>query len=102
LGKIKGTIQNKESATYARRLTRQDGFEPWESIEKAMNNADDAERIDIKFRAFFPWPGLWTMVKEKRVKILNVSIVNDRLSIHEAQLEGKKPVPWEQLKNAYF
>jgi len=100
-GKNKGAPQNNELSSYARRLRRDDGFEPWESIEKALSDTVEAERIDRKFRAFTPWPGIWTTMTGKRLKILNVSIVNDRLSIHEVQLEGKKPLPWEQFNKNY-
>lgn len=102
IGKIKGKPQHNESSSYARRLTRDDGFEPWESVENAMHDTGEANRIDRKFRAFNPWPGIWTIIKGKRVKILKLSITNSQLSIHEVQLEGKKPVPYQQFASVYL
>ncbi len=88
------------------RLTRQDGFEPWEKIKAAMENDSEAARIERKFRAFHPWPGLWTKVKingkELRLKILkahlhNHSGENGNLVLDEIQLEGGKPVTGSAL-----
>ncbi|KKT35155.1 MAG: Methionyl-tRNA formyltransferase, partial [Candidatus Gottesmanbacteria bacterium GW2011_GWB1_44_11c] len=61
-GKIKGTLRQSQGIPYAGRLTRDDGFEPWEKIQNAFTDADEAARIDRKFRAFTPWPGVWTLI----------------------------------------
>jgi hypothetical protein len=82
-------------------LTRDDGFEPWEAIKKSFTDAEEAARIDRKFRAFHPWPGLWTLLRQgyggqaKRLKIL-------RMPLGLVQLEGKKPVSWEQFRTAHL
>ncbi|EKD64679.1 MAG: Methionyl-tRNA formyltransferase, partial [uncultured bacterium] len=39
---------------YARRLTRDDGFVPWEEFTK------DISKLERKLRALTPWPGVWT------------------------------------------
>lgn len=96
--KIRG---GKGELPYARRLTRDDGFEPWEAIQKALEDPEEAVRIDRKFRAFFPWPGLWTYIEEKRLKILGLSLVEGLLVLKEVQLEGKRPVAYSTLLTAY-
>lgn len=120
--------------SYARRLTRDDGFIPWELITKAMAGQDvpNAQRpallsfgiyhlafsITRLWRALTPWPGLWTMIatqarpatqvhsktEDKRLKILacHTSHVTCHLILDTVQLEGKKPVPFAQFKNAYL
>ena len=91
-------IQNPESTSYYPRLTRNDGYEPWKNILNAFKIKAEAIRIDRKFRAFTPWPGLWTKVKinniEKRLKILEIdlSLVSSLLSLQQIQLEGKQPI----------
>lgn len=100
---------------YACRLTRDDGFEPWEAIQKAFDDEQEARRIDRKFRAFSPWPGLWTKIgimnkelgimEEKRLKILSchidaVSHLPIHLSVDTVQWEGKKPIPYSTLLTA--
>jgi len=98
---------------YARKFTRDDGYEPWEIIKQAMTIGDDAERIERKFRALSPWPGIWTKIKtneneennkitiEKRLKILALHLDNTILVIDQVQMEGKKPVSWKQFAAAY-
>lgn len=96
--------------TYARKFTREDGYEPWEIIERARTTGEDAQRIERKFRALHPWPGIWTKLatqgsdptEEKRLKLLSLSLDHKLLAIREVQLEGKKPVSWKQFAQAYL
>ena len=85
---------------YARRLTRDDGFEPWEAIQKAFEDPEEAKRIDRKFRSFIPWPGLWTTIGEKRLKILHITHHASRITLSTVQWEGKKPIPYSTLLTA--
>jgi methionyl-tRNA formyltransferase len=57
----------------------------------------ESERINRKYRAFHPWPGLWTTFHEKRLKILKFDTKPSLV-----QLEGKKPVLFTQFQNAYL
>ncbi len=91
--KIKGNPQHINGAPYARRLTRDDGFEPW----KKITDPHEIQRIKRKFRAFDPWPGIWTTYNGKRLKILGFTTLPTIV-----QLEGKKPVSWEQFQKAYL
>lgn len=111
-GKNKGIVQKKSPSTYAKKLTRDDGFEPWEIFKAAMEQGTDAERIERKFRALDPWPGIWTtlnnlqltvnkLTKEKRLKILQLHMDNEKLILDRVQLEGKTPVSWKQFSEAY-
>lgn len=90
---VNGKKQHKGNEPYARRLKREDGFETWKHIV----DHEESARINRKFRALHPWPGLWTTVNNKRVKILNFESEPTLV-----QLEGKKPVPFSQFKNAYI
>ncbi|MBI5449371.1 methionyl-tRNA formyltransferase [Candidatus Gottesmanbacteria bacterium] len=110
---FKGSTEHRQP--YANRLTRDHGFESWEAFHLAMNNPEEAKRIDRKFRAFHPWPGIWTEIEikdketkisKKRLKILllHVSPISHHLSLDSVQLEGKKPVSWKNflLSHHYF
>ena len=116
---FKGSPQDKHRASYARRLTRDDGFEPWEAITKAFEDPDEAQRIERKFRAFMPWPGLWSEVsvpqrvnvsaQKKRVKIVSLhrhtsdnDTVIPQLVLDSVQLEGKTPISFQQFAAAYL
>ncbi len=99
-------LRTSGKTPYARRLTREDGFEPWETIQKTITTGKDADRIDRKFRAFDPWPGLWTTLKinneQKRLKILRLHLHEDKLLIDGVQLEGKNPISFSQFSSAYL
>ncbi len=92
-GENKGVEQKIKNEPYARRFTRDDGFEPWDTLI----NTKEAVRIQTKFRALHPWPGLWTTFHEKRLKVLGF----DRTPT-QVQLEGKTPVSWEEFTKAYL
>jgi methionyl-tRNA formyltransferase len=89
----KGTSQKESGTPYARKFTRQDGFEPWEKI----TDPNEAERINRKYRALHPWPGLWTLFQDKRLKILAFDTTPTLV-----QLEGKQPVSFAQFSQAYL
>jgi methionyl-tRNA formyltransferase len=121
-GKNKGIEQRKEDVTTARRLTRDDGYIPWELITNALHGIDIprdsrsgmvqnmlvplSEAIIRLHRALTPWPGIWTKISihgiEKRVKIRETSMDNAQLSITSVQLEGKQPVDWKTFASAYL
>ncbi|MBT3817493.1 MAG: methionyl-tRNA formyltransferase [Candidatus Magasanikbacteria bacterium] len=104
-GAISPEKQDDSKATHCKQLSREDGKVDW---------GKDAEDIYNQYRAFTPWPGLWTTWNEKRLKLLSlrpyteytlgcgiVSIEDNRiivgtnthtLEIFSLQLEGKKPM----------
>lgn len=69
------------------------------------------------YRALSPWPGLWTTIEstnkpinqstnqqiKKRLKILEMKLTPDPFSLTPllVQLEGRKPVSWEQFKEGH-
>lgn len=102
-GRIKPRSQDHTKATYAKRLTRQDGRIDWRK--------SDAE-IERFIRAMTPWPSAWTTIKSKRLKILKAHLsIPDRplkpivdrenLVIEKVQLESKKPITWHQFQAGY-
>jgi len=92
-GKNKGVAQKIGNEPYARRLTREDGFEPWENII----DPNQSPRINRKFRALHPWPGLWSTFNEKRLKITGFDHAPTTV-----QMEGKTPVSWKTFQSAYL
>jgi methionyl-tRNA formyltransferase len=129
-GKNKGEPQKQENETYARKLTRRDGFIPWEYLQTAMegNDIEKTKRIGISqfiighlafgivrmLRALSPWPGVWTLLRpaerdfggqassEKRLKILAAHVEHEKLILDTVQLEGKNPVNWLEFEKAYL
>lgn len=87
-GRIKPRVQNHSKATYAPRLKKEDGKIDWQ-------NSD--QEIEGFIRAMTPWPGAWTMIDSKRLKILKAHLEGGKLVINQVQLEGKKPITWKQF-----
>ena len=101
-GSLKGHPQAKTDGPVSKRLTREHGFELWTSLQLAQKDQEEAQRIDRKYRAFTPWPGVWTTVNNKRLKILTCHVSSDScLVIDTVQLEGKNPVSFTQYRQAY-
>lgn len=93
-GKIKFKPQDESLATYCKIVSKQDGFV---DLEK-----DDPKIIEAKLRAYSPWPGIWTTLKNgKRLKILKCHLEEEKIIIDEVQLEGKNPVSYKQFKSSY-
>ena len=68
---LKPIPQDDTKATYCKTLTREDGKIDW---------SKDAIEIECLLRAYTPWPGIWTEIDGKRVKIIRASIsdqIND-------------------------
>ncbi len=85
-------IQNEADASFTKKLTRQDGFLPWEEFNKLITNSIENHHDPRLFRAYFPWPGVWTLDPQgKRVKLV-------QLYPHQFLLEHQShPVSLEQL-----
>jgi methionyl-tRNA formyltransferase len=98
-GKNSGKAQKSSSTPFARRLTRKDGFISWEEFHPLLISNTDL--LDRKLRAFSPWPGIWTVVKMKNAAKKRLKLIALKPSII-VQLEGKKPVPYEQFAKAYL
>lgn len=101
--------QNNNAVTVTKKLEKEDGKINWEESD---------ELIERKIRAFFPWPGSYTplaelaKIKNKILKIKNEELKlkilkahldeNKKLVIDEVQLEGKKPITWEEFRRGYL
>lgn len=110
-GKIKPKPQDEKKATYTKILSRQDGRIDWQK---------SAEEIERQIRAFFPWPGAWTIFNGKRLKILKAKTNQGQpsekysrrlplirtgqgyLLLEIVQPEGKKPMSGEEFLRGYY
>lgn len=65
-GKIKLTPQNDNQATYTKMIKREDGKINWQK---------SALEVERQFRAFYPWPGIFTNLGKKRLKIVKIGVL---------------------------
>ncbi len=75
-------------------LKKEDGF---------ITADDSLVQIDRKFRAYHPWPGIYTVIKGKRIKILDLDYdqATDSIDIKTVQLEGKTPREYTSFVKQY-
>lgn len=71
-GKITVVPQNEKEATYCKKIKREDG-------EISFNNETNIE-IYNKFRAYTPWPQIYTEFNGKRLKVLDLENRNIEIS----------------------
>lgn len=92
-GKITLKPQDESKVTMTKMITKEDGYV---DLYK-----DDHELIWRKFRAYRPWPEIWTELNGKRLKILKCSYEEGKLILDEVQPESKNPTNWNVFRRTY-
>lgn len=108
-GNLFPRAQDEREVSYCSRISREDGLINWH---------DSALQITRKFRAYEEWPGIYSMLGKKRLKLLairrddaekdaepgcivrlrggiHVQTGNGRIIIKKLQLEGKNALDWD-------
>lgn len=71
--------QDHSKATYCGLITKQDGRINWQKTSNDIYN---------QFRAFYPWPGIWTRWNNRVLKILDCHPINQPVSVSPANPPG--------------
>ncbi|MGB4966368.1 MAG: methionyl-tRNA formyltransferase [Microgenomates group bacterium] len=79
--------QDHSQATFTKLLKKDDGFVELDDVRSALQ--ENGSTVYNKFRGFFPWPGIWTKVGDKRMKITDCTLQESKLVINKVQFEGK-------------
>jgi methionyl-tRNA formyltransferase len=87
-----GREQNNILATKTRKFTKEDALIDW---------LKTPQEIDRKILAFYPWPGTYTLIDNKRLIVHAAHLENDLLVLDVVQLEGKSPVYWQDFISNY-
>ena len=77
---IKAKAQNNTLATYCKMLEREDGKIDWSQTTQKIYN---------HYRALTPWPGTWTMLNGKRLKLLEIKPSTNHLYPGKLSLDKK-------------
>jgi methionyl-tRNA formyltransferase len=89
-GQITPLPQSKEKVFYARGLTREDGFVPFEEFKEQSSRSNSP--LLVKLRALNPWPGVWTIHPNgQRIKLISLSPLT-------TQEENKTPKQVSSIK----
>lgn len=94
IGKERVTLspQDEIKATFTKKFVTEDGFIDEADLEEAMNgNKEKAVLIDRKIRALNPEPGVYTVRKGERTKLLEAELRGDTLVLKVIQVAGKTP-----------
>jgi methionyl-tRNA formyltransferase len=84
--------QSTENVSLTKKLTKEAGQIDW---------SNSPEQIDRQIRALNPWPGTYTQLGDRQLKILEAKVINGKLAPTIVQLEGKKPTNWPDFVRGY-
>jgi len=91
-GIIRPQPQNNANATLTKKFETQDGFVDPVILRQAQDgDLEKAKEINRRVRALNPEPGIWTVLNNKRTKILEVDVIDGRLKLKKIQADGGKP-----------
>jgi len=82
--------QDDSKATFTRIFVKNDGL-----ID--IKNLPNIEKLDNMIRAFYPWPGAWTMTDVGKANAKIVKFLPGNL----IQVEGKKEMSYKDFLNGY-
>jgi len=88
-GRITPKLQDEIKATYCEKIKKEDG------LVDLLN--DLPKEIYTKYCALYGWPGIYFMKNGKRVKITEVTFINNELTIKKVLPEGKKEIKYEDF-----
>lgn len=98
-GKINLKPQDESKVTITKMIKKEDGY--------VDLYTDSHDLIWKKYRAYSPWPGIWTQLqlgtdtKLKRIKITKCRFEENKLIIDEVQPESKNPTNWNVFRRTY-
>ena len=91
-GKVKLQKQDESKATLTKKIAKHDGY-----ID--LDNPPSKEQLDRMIRAYYPWPGVWILLRlsasEGQAKIIKF------LPEKKIQMEGRKPMNYKDFFNGY-
>ncbi len=88
----KYTEQLHKEATFTKKIKKEDGL--------VNLQTDTTTNIFNKFRAYYPWPGIYTFQNEQRIKITELKLTEEKIEIISVQKEGKKPTLYKDFLNS--
>lgn len=91
-GQAKIIVQDESLVTKTSKLTKEMAEIDW---------SKSLIEIDRQIRALQPWPGTFTWLEGKRLKILESAMNGSQLILKRVQLEGKNPSVWEDFERGY-
>ncbi|MEI6040428.1 MAG: methionyl-tRNA formyltransferase [Candidatus Berkelbacteria bacterium] len=89
---LKPMAQNEADVIKTRKFKKEDGLIDW---------TKSAQEIDCQIRAFFPWPGSYTFLDDKRLIVRASHIEENKLVLDVVQPEGKLPMSFTDFLKGF-
>jgi methionyl-tRNA formyltransferase len=93
---LKSVPQDHSKASNTKLLTKEMGYVEYKIMK--MEN-ENAKKIYDLYRGLYPWPGIWTKINvkgvEKRMKITELELIDNKLVIKKVQIEGENIKPYK-------
>ncbi len=80
-GSLQLQVQDESQATFTKLLTKEDGLVDFNKTSDEIYN---------QYRGFTPWPGVWCIRNDKRLKLLKIAKSDKILPAGEAFTENKR------------
>ncbi len=80
-GNLKAQTQDEEKATFTKLLTKEDGLVDFHKTNEEIHN---------QYRGLTPWPGVWCVRNDKRLKLLKIAKSDKTLPAGEPLAENKR------------
>ncbi len=115
-GDIEPQEQDHDTATFTKKISKNDGLIDFEDIKKIVSlEKDESQKklslekqrtIFLKIKALSPWPGAHFFIKrggeDLRVKITDAEWANNRLEITNVVPAGRKPMSWNSFIDGFL
>jgi len=89
---IREIPQDQTKASFTRKFSKEDGLISWSKSTK---------KIVRQINAYYPWPGSYTFLGEKRLIIHQAHLEKNKLALDIVQPEGKRPMLWQDFLRGY-
>ncbi|HSR88946.1 MAG TPA: methionyl-tRNA formyltransferase [Candidatus Udaeobacter sp.] len=80
-GELKAQEQNENQATFTKLLSKEDGLVDFNKTNDEIYN---------QYRGLTPWPGIWCMRNNKRLKLLKIAKSDKNITAGEPLAENKR------------
>ena len=90
--KLKPMTQKEKDVVATKKLKKEDGLIDWNK---------PLEEIDRKIRAYFPWPGTYTFIENKRLIIHQAHFEENKIILDVVQPEGKLPMSFTDFLKGF-
>ncbi len=84
--------QDNLEASYTKLIKKTDG---------KISGQESVQSIYNKYKAFQPWPGIYGIWQDKRIKLIDIDLKDNEIVINKIQVQGKPVMDYHAFINGY-